>query len=300
MRTIYVPNANFHYYVDDTVIYCCAGTLSQAAEYLQAAFKQIETQLLQLRLVLNAGKTKMMVFSKSKVKPHSLSAVTTSQGIALEIVSTFKYLGIILDDNFSFKPHIENLAKKLKVRLGFYFRNKACFSFHSKKRLVAATFLPVLDYGDVLYMNACSTSLLMLDATYHGALRFITGCRSLTHHCILYKKVGWLSLPARRLHHWYIFLYKALLGLLPLYLCTHLTVASNSSYSFRSQDFLSTSVPRARTEFGKRAFVYSAPFTWNGLQKSLILQAFITLHSFKTLITDLLMTEMGVCKCFSA
>ena len=30
------------------------------------------------------------------------------------------------------------------------------------------------------------------------------------------------------------------------------------------------------------------------------LQAFITVHSFKTLITDLLMAEIGVCKCFSA
>ncbi len=30
-------NANFHFYVDDTVIYCCASTLLKAVEYLQAA-----------------------------------------------------------------------------------------------------------------------------------------------------------------------------------------------------------------------------------------------------------------------
>ena len=167
-------------------------------------------------------------------------------------------------------------------------------------RLVAATFLPVLDYGDVLYTNACSTSLHLLDASYHGALRFITGCKSLTHHCILYEKVGWLSLSARRLHHWYIFVYKALIGLLPSYLCIHLTFKSNSTYSLRSQDFLTTSVPLARTEFGKRAFAYSAPTTWNGLQKALKLSAPVTLRRFKTLASDFLVTEMGTCKCFAA
>ena len=35
--------------------------------------------------------------------------------------------------------------------LGFYFRHKPCFTFQARKTLVNATFLPVLDYGDILY-----------------------------------------------------------------------------------------------------------------------------------------------------
>ena len=35
-----------------------------------------------------------------------------------------------------------------------------------KKRLVAATFLPVLDYGDLLYMNASAKCLHMIDTAY--------------------------------------------------------------------------------------------------------------------------------------
>lgn len=267
-------------------------------EYLQVAFNKLETQLLQLRLVLNADKTKMMVFTKSKSKTHSPLVVYTTQGIPIQTVSTFKYLGFILDDDLSFKPHIENLVKKLKIRLGFYFRNKSCFSFQSRKRLVAATFLSVLDYGDVLYMNACSSSLHMLDSTYHGVLRFITGYRSLTHHCTLYAKVGWLSLSARRLLHWYTFIYKTLIGLLPSYLCTYLTITPNLVYSLRSQDYISAPVPRTRTEFGKRAFMYSAPSTWNELQKTLKLQALVTMSDFKAHVTDFVTSELGICKCF--
>ena len=55
-----VENANFHLYADDTVIYCFGGTVLKAVDHLQAAFKEIEAQLLLLKLVLNADKTKMI------------------------------------------------------------------------------------------------------------------------------------------------------------------------------------------------------------------------------------------------
>jgi len=71
---------------------------------------------------------------------------------------SFKYLGFLIDDSLSFKPHIQQLVKKLKLRLGFYFRNKSCFSFDAKKRLVAAPVMPVIDDGDVLDMHLLNVS----------------------------------------------------------------------------------------------------------------------------------------------
>lgn len=35
-------------------------------------------------------------------------------------------------------------------------------------------------------MNASASTLYLLDAGYHGALRFTTGSKPLTHHCKLY------------------------------------------------------------------------------------------------------------------
>ena len=162
-----------------------------------------------------------------------------------------------MDNSLSFKCHIDQVLKKLKVKLGFFFRNRSCFSFSTRKRLVATTFLPVLDYCDVVYRNASAHSLHLLDAVYHGALRFITGARPLTHHCTLYSLTGWSSLSSRRTTHWYIFIYKAILGLLPSYLSTYMTQRT-SVHSLRSQDFITFVVPPVRTELGKKAFSYSA------------------------------------------
>jgi len=123
----------------------------------------------------------------------------------------------LTDDQLSFRSHIENLIKKkkLKLKLDFFYRHRTCFTFAAKKKLVAATFLPVLDYGNLLYMNAPAKCLQSLDSVYRGALRFVTSCKALTHHCNLHGRVEWPSLAVRRLSHWHIFIYKAILGLLP-------------------------------------------------------------------------------------
>ncbi len=61
-----VPNATFSFYTDDTVVYSCAASLAQATEYLQNAFVVVQNTLHELKLVLNADKTKHMLFTNSK------------------------------------------------------------------------------------------------------------------------------------------------------------------------------------------------------------------------------------------
>ena len=65
-----------------------------------------------------------MTFTRARTLPEKVSIVT-SGGLAVEKVSSYKYLGIWLDDKLSFKVHVDNLVTKLKLKLGFSFRNKA-------------------------------------------------------------------------------------------------------------------------------------------------------------------------------
>lgn len=65
-------------------------------------------------------------------------------------------------DSGQFVPHIHKLVKRLKLKLAFYFRIKSCLSFKAKKQIVAAAFMSVLHYGDVLYVHASSKWLQSL------------------------------------------------------------------------------------------------------------------------------------------
>ena len=298
-----VPKASFHFYADDTIIYCCCKSISKAFEALQSAFNMVQAQLQQLKLVLNADKTKTMLFSKATKIPQPLPQIVTLQDKnektkKIEGVSTYKYLGFILDDRLTFTSHVENLVKKLQLKLGFYFRNKSCFSFETRRRLVLGTFLPVLDYGDILYRHAPGAVLGKLDAVYHGALRYITNLRPLTHRCALYMRVGWPSLTQCRLSHWYVFIYKAILGQLPSYLCSLISLQENSTYQLRSQDKLLLSEPSSRIKFGEQAFQFSAPKAWNELQKTMDMQELISLPCFNDAIKIMEEDKLRVCTCF--
>ena len=289
-----VNDAKFHFYADDTILYCSASSLTSAIQKLQSAFNVVQSNLNQLRLVLNSDKTKLMCFSKSRKTDDACQIVIQNEKV-IERVSVYKYLGFYLDENLSFKYHIECLTKKLRVKLGFYYRNKSCFSFNARKRLIQATFVSILDYGDILYMHANLSSLKMLDSVYHAALRFVTDLGFRTHHCSLYESVGWPSLYNRRWEHWYCFLYKAVLCDLPPYLCSLLVPKVNTrSCRLRHDRLKMYTIPRTRTVFGESAFKAFAPSSWYKLQSHLNLDYLPSMEDFKARIKDYLTTE---CTC---
>jgi len=163
-----------------------------------------------------------MIFSNGIKLISILPKICTAQGTDIERVTTYKYLGFIIDQNLSFKSQTENVVSKQNIKFCFFNREKSCVSFQTRTYLISATFLPVLDYGDLLYMNASDQCLKSLDIVYHCALRFVTGCGYRVHHCTLYAAANWPSLSADRLSHWLGFIYKSLLGLVPSYICTYM------------------------------------------------------------------------------
>ncbi len=78
-------------------------------------------------------------------------------------------------------------------------------------------FLPILDYGDVVYQHASSYLLASLEAVYHGALNLLRIVHFL--HITVYYIIELPGLAVRRKMHWYLLICKAILGFLPSYLC---------------------------------------------------------------------------------
>ena len=287
-----IPNCHAHLYADDTILYSIADSADQAN--LQLSFNSLQTALTDLKLVLNARKTKTMLFSRATIDSQSNICILTKNGSAIERVSDYKYLGIWLDEKLSFKTHIDKLVKKLRQKIGYFYRNRSNYPMSCRRRVIEAVFMSVLDYGDLIYRQASATTLKPLDAVYHSAIRFITGDPYDTHHCTLYANVGWPSLAQRRDKHMYLFIYKALLDTLPPYICALLSQTSNS-YCTRSSELLLLNIPRIRTDFGETAFSFCAPTAWNNLQRTLKLDTLVPLSHFKSLLNTYF---SPVCTCF--
>lgn len=121
--------AKVHLYADDTIIYTIAPSLKVAMDSLQTAFNLLQMSLVNLKLVLNSKKTKCMIFSHSRSSPTDRT-VLTLDGTQLERVSSYKYLGIWIDDKMTFSVHIDSLLKKTSTKVRLLFSFKKMFSFY--------------------------------------------------------------------------------------------------------------------------------------------------------------------------
>ena len=143
--------------------------------------------------------------------------------------------------------------------------------------------------------HASHSVLKILDPVYHSAIRFITDDAYQTHHCNLYDKVGWPSLSKRRDIHWYLFIFKSLIGKQPPYITGMLDQKNIGRYSTRSSDLLLLKRPNAGSNLRQHSFMFTAPKMWNDLQKSLKIRTLPTLKQFRTLISG---QCTSVCNCF--
>lgn len=183
-------------------MYPIASTADQALSLLETDLKILQGYFTQLKLVLNAKKTHFMIFNRFKKLVGNALAFTSLDGSRINHVSAYKYLGIWLDDKLSFKMHIDELCKWLKIKLGFLYRNRTCLSSTN-----CASYFYVCYRLWGYYQHATASTLKSLDATYHCTLWFITGASYRTHHCVLYQNVGWTSLSMRREQHALVLVY---------------------------------------------------------------------------------------------
>lgn len=75
--------------------------------------------------------------------------------------------------------YIENILRKLRQKLGFFFGNRSCFNVNASKGFVSATFLHLLDYSDTKYMDG----LRSLPSPVGNPINPCKDCLSLTYPC---------------------------------------------------------------------------------------------------------------------
>ena len=112
----------FLLYADDTILYTSGPSMDTVLTNLQTSFNAIQLSFHGLQLLLNAGKTKCMLFNRSLPTPTPPSSIATLEGSDLEYMDNYKYLGVCLDCKLSFQTHIKHLQSRVKSRIGFLFR----------------------------------------------------------------------------------------------------------------------------------------------------------------------------------
>ena len=120
--TYKTPSCHIQKYSDDTVVAACVRG-GDEAEY-RRVISEFTYWSRCNGLVLNVAKTKEMIVDFGRRKAHHLPVVIEGEGI--EVVQTYKYLGVHLDHKLDWSVHTDAAYKKGQSRL-FFLRKLTSF-----------------------------------------------------------------------------------------------------------------------------------------------------------------------------
>ena len=100
----------FVLFADDTNIFCSSTSLHDLQATINRELAKRFVWFSINRLSLNVGKTNYLFFNSRT--PGNVLALTINN-VALPRVAATKFLGIIIDDKLSWKPHIQSVKSKL-------------------------------------------------------------------------------------------------------------------------------------------------------------------------------------------
>ena len=261
-----------HLYADDTIIIHVAENQQVLKSELEEQLKELAYWFRQNKLTINTKKCEVIFFgSKQKLKKcKEMSPVVLDEQV-LETKSKVKYLGVIFDEELTWKAHTGGIRKKVGYKLS-KIKNIQCYlSERTKKQLVNALIMPYYHYCSVVWSSAAVSTLRKLESQYVRVKNIYGPERSV--RTLLDKNLS-------------LFTFKAIHKLSPSYISDKISLANQSRQRVTRQSINNHLINDAayRNRFSNITFKHVASSTWNSLPPNITCET--SLVRFKSKIKN--------------
>ena len=264
-------NCRIQMYADDTVVYACNDSYARSVSDLQSDLTRIQHWRSKNRLTVNLKKTKsMVVTTKHRLKKLAVQDLAMNNQ-TLEMVTSYKYLGLTLESCMGFEHHMKNLFKIIGHKVWLLSKLRRYVNLKSAEIIFKTMILPYFDYADIFYEATTVQNLSKLQRLQNRALRIVTQSKATdisTKDLQLSMNVTPLRL--RREHHLMNFMYKR--AEIPKYV-------DNRNLLTRAHDKKILKVLRPNLELSKNSIKFKGSVLWNSLDAGL--QSTSSYKSFK-------------------
>ena len=124
---------------------------SEIARVVQDDLNRVVQWMESSRLIINQSKTKSVLFGSWQNLAKSPNYCIQLYRKTLERVATFSCLGVVLDENLSWKDHVEYGNSKVCRRLGLLSRIQSCLLLEASKQVYTSLLQPSFHYADVAW-----------------------------------------------------------------------------------------------------------------------------------------------------
>ena len=164
-------------YADDTVIYIIHSKVQIALQLLQKDLNKLVEWCTDNKVTINCKKTKYGVYGmRSNIKrTKSLNTVLSLSNNRLDRVSSYKYLGFILDEHLNFNKHVSEMCNTISHKLYLMSRIRTFLTTQACINIFKTMVLSVIEYGDIIYAGTSVGNLDKLDRLFYRGLRICLG-----------------------------------------------------------------------------------------------------------------------------
>jgi len=164
-------------YTDDTAIIAMSRKPMLLVSYLESYLNDLQRWLSESRIAINVSKSTAIIFARAGrrfIQPQPVSLF----GEPIQWVDKTRYLGVTLDTQLNWSPHIEQVRKKTAQRmdmLGPLLNRKSDLSVRNGVLLYKQLIRPMMDYACPACRSAARTHVRRLQVIQSKCLRLATG-----------------------------------------------------------------------------------------------------------------------------
>ena len=167
-------------FADDTCLSLESNNFKQLQKEANKELKKINRWLTINKLTLNISKSKFMI-----VKRHTKDNIENVQlkinGKKLERCSSYKYLGIYIDEKLEWKTHVKYVCEKVGRASGMLARLRYCVNRDLLKEVYYALVSSHLSYCNIVWGKASKGVLKPLVQLHEKIIRIMSFCPYGTH-----------------------------------------------------------------------------------------------------------------------
>ena len=154
-------------------------------------------------------------------------------GVPVNQSNQSKYIGLINDENLSWKTHIHEIPNKVSSVIGALNQVRPFVSMHAAIKIYKGLIEPRVDYCSAVWDGLTQQLSEKLQKLQNRAIRVITKSSYDTSSRFLLNSLGWDNLSVRRAKQKANLMYKCINDLAPAYLCNWFDLRT-PNYYFRN------------------------------------------------------------------
>jgi hypothetical protein len=260
---------DFILFADDTTILYSNTDIPKQIHQINKELSEVNNWFKANKLSVNASKTNYMIMGTPKMTSLGQGDSQPNFNIILddtelERVNRTKFLGVIIDENLTWKNHIDGITKTISRNIGIINKLKYFVPERILFTLYCSLVLPYINYGILIWGKACKTYLEKIHKLQKWAVRTISNSHYRSHSAPLFHKYNILNVYSSYELEVGVFMYNFFNNLLPKSFNDFFTIRSDvHNYNTRNRN--NCNQTRNKKVFTDKNIRTTGPILWNSL-----------------------------------